>query len=248
MGDVNDELSRRLIDEAARLLAEEGPAGLSVRKLASAAGTSTMAIYSRFGDKPSLLAAMHREGFRRLGAHLQVTATDPETALVELGRAYRRSALQSPHLYALMFGPRPPGFRPGEDDDKAADATYAPLVEAVRAAVQDGLLDGDPERIARQLWVVAHGMVSLELAGHLALSGESAADAYDEALLCAVQPFVSRKHEGRAADSRVPRGALVTSCGSWLAGRHGGQCALQRVQLPDGCGVVDPLIDGADER
>jgi AcrR family transcriptional regulator len=122
VGDVNDELSRRLIDEAARLLAEEGPAGLSVRKLASAAGTSTMAIYSRFGDKPSLLAAMHREGFRRLGAHLQVTATDPETALVELGRAYRRSALQSPHLYALMFGPRPPGFRPGEDDDKAADA------------------------------------------------------------------------------------------------------------------------------
>ena len=194
MSDVNEEdLSQKLINEGARIYAEQGPAGLSLRRVAAAAGTSTMAIYSLFGDKQRLLAAMHREGFRRLGVRLQAAAEDPATALVQLARAYRLSALESPHLYGLMFGPRPPGLQPSEEDDKAANATYAPLVENVRAAVDQKILAGDPERIALQFWVVAHGMVSLELSGHLPFPPEQAAQAYDDALQCAAQPFLTRE-------------------------------------------------------
>jgi len=191
--DVNtDNLTRQMIDEGARMLAEQGPAGLSLRKLAAVCGTSTMAVYTRFGDKPRLLAAMHREGFRRLGDRLRVTATDPLVSLAELGRAYRLAALENQHLYGLMFGTLPPGFEPGEDDEKAAAATYSPLVEGVRKAVAARILVGDPERIALHLWVVAHGMVSLELSGHFPLAGEAAAHAYDEALTFAAMPFLSR--------------------------------------------------------
>jgi AcrR family transcriptional regulator len=69
MDDVNgDELTRQLIDEGARLLAEQGPAGLSLRKLAAAVGTSTMTVYTRFGGKEGLLAAMYREGFGALAS------------------------------------------------------------------------------------------------------------------------------------------------------------------------------------
>lgn len=192
MADVNgDELSRRLIDEGARLLAEQGPAGLSLRKLAAAAGTSTMAVYTRFGDKQGLLAAMHREGFRRLGVRLQQVPTGEP--LTGLGGAYRRAALDSPHLYQLMFGPAPVGFAPGEAEDEAAAATYAPLVAAVRAAVEAGALAGDPERIALHLWVVAHGMVSLELSGQLPGPAEAATRRYEEALLLAAQPFLPKR-------------------------------------------------------
>lgn len=191
MRDVNDDdLAGRLIDEGARLLAEQGSGGLSLRKVAAAAGTSTMAIYSLFGDKERLLAAMLREGFRRLGERLRVDAEDPGAALVELARAYRLAALESPHLYALMFGPRPAGLRPSEADEKAADATYSALVEQVQVAVERGVLVGDPETIALQFWVVAHGMVSLELAGHLPFSPDHAAQAYDAALLRAAEPFM----------------------------------------------------------
>jgi AcrR family transcriptional regulator len=199
VADVNEaDLSQRLIDEGARLLAEHGPAGLSLRKLAAAAGTSTMAIYSLFGDKQRLLAAMYREGFRRLGERLcPASAQAPTDALVELGRAYRRSALDGPHLYGLMFGPRPSDLQPSEADDKAADATYAPLVENVRAAVEDGTLTGDPERIALQLWAVAHGMVSLELADHLPYPADEAAQRYDAALLNAVRPFLTERGTAR---------------------------------------------------
>lgn len=193
MDDVNTaDLTRRMIDEGARILAEQGPAGLSLRKLATVCGTSTMAVYTRFGDKPRLLAAMHREGFRRLGERLEVTAAGPLASLAELGRAYRLAALENRHLYGLMFGTLPPGFEPDEDDDKAAAVTYSPLVEGVRNAVATGILVGDPERIALHLWVVAHGMVSLELAGRLPLTTEAAAQAYDEALAFSAMPFLPR--------------------------------------------------------
>ena len=191
--DVNTEaLTRRMIDEGARILAEQGLAGLSLRKLAAVCHTSTMAVYTRFGDKSGLLTAMHREGFRRLGDRLHVTATDPLESLIHLGRAYRLAALDNPHLYGLMFGTRPPGFAPDANDDKAAALTYTPLVEGVRTAVVAGALHGDPERIALHLWVVAHGMVSLELSGQSPLAAETAEYAYDEALAFAAMPFLPR--------------------------------------------------------
>lgn len=196
MPDVNlDELGRRLIDEAARIFAEQGPAGLSLRKVAAAAGTSTMTVYTRFGDKQGLLDAMHREGFRRLADQIH-EATRSDDPLVELGHAYRSAALASPQLYGLMFGPLPAGFEPTEDTDKAAAATYAPLVDGVRAAVERGDLAGDPEDIALHLWVVAHGMVSLELSGQLPVPAAKAAERYDQALWLAAQPFIP---DGRLA-------------------------------------------------
>jgi len=199
MADVNgDELTSRLIDEAARLLAEQGPAGLSLRKLAAAVGTSTMTVYTRFGDKQGLLEAMYREGFRRLGERMR-TATAETADSLALGHAYRLAALESPHLYGLMFGPPPPDLQPSEDAEKAADATYTPVVEAVREAVELGALVGDPEEIARYMWAVAHGMISLELSGRLSGTPHDAARRYDEALRLAAQPF-----EARAIDERSP--------------------------------------------
>lgn len=190
MADVNvDDLTRLLIDEGARLLAEHGPAGLSLRRIAAAAGTSTMAVYTRFGDKQCLLNAMHREGFRRLGDRLQRAAAHSTDPLTQIGHAYRLAALESPHLYGLMFGPLPAGFEPSEENDKAAAATYTPLVEGVRHAIERGDLTGDADRIALHLWVVAHGMVSLELSGQLPIPPEDAACCYDQALLLAAHPF-----------------------------------------------------------
>lgn len=193
MDEVNapDELTRRLVDEGARLLVENGPGGLSLRRLATAAGTSTMAVYTRFGDKQGLLSAMHREGFRRLGRQLTDALAaqspgEPLAGLAALGRAYRTAALASPFLYDLMFGRAAAEFAPDAAGQAAARAAYDPLVAAVRRAVDAGVLRGDPERIAVHLWVVTHGMVSLELAGALDKSDER----YAEALAFAAAPFI----------------------------------------------------------
>ncbi|GAA3219080.1 TetR/AcrR family transcriptional regulator [Dactylosporangium siamense] len=190
MAHVNE---ARLVDEAARLLVEHGPAGLSLRKVAAAAGVSTMPVYTLFGDKEGLLAAMHREGFRRLGAALAaVPATaEPLADLIELGLAYRRAALSSPHLYGLMFGRTVPQFQPSGADREAADATYQPLVDAVARCQAAGVFGGgDPRRVALHLWAVSHGMVNLELNGQLPELG-SAEDLYLEALGYAGLPFLA---------------------------------------------------------
>jgi AcrR family transcriptional regulator len=188
------DLATRLVDEAGRILSRDGAAALSLRRLATATGTSTMAVYTLFGDKNGLLAAMYRAGFERLGA-TEVAAvdgvTDPLGALAELGYAYRRAALANPHLYDLMFGRPVAAFEPDAADKAVADATFRPLVEAVQRCLDAGVLvGGDPERIAFYLWAVTHGMVSLELAGQLPGDDAARDAAYTDALIYSSTPFL----------------------------------------------------------
>jgi AcrR family transcriptional regulator len=190
----SDELTAKLVDEGARLLVEEGPAGLSLRKVAAAAGVSTMPVYTLFGDKQGLLTAMHREGFRRLGEAMRAepAGDDPAEYLGRLGLVYRTAALASPNLYDLMFGHEVAGVQPDADGTAAADAAYRPLVDAVARCQDAGLLiDGDPEPMALYLWAVAHGMVSLELNGKLP-EPEAAEGRYAEALAYSIMPFLRR--------------------------------------------------------
>ncbi|MEY2552238.1 MAG: hypothetical protein QOC57_98, partial [Ilumatobacteraceae bacterium] len=62
-----DSVGSTLLKAASELLAEEGPAALTVRGIANAAGVSTMNVYSRFGSKDGVVDHLFVEGFRRLG-------------------------------------------------------------------------------------------------------------------------------------------------------------------------------------
>jgi AcrR family transcriptional regulator len=168
---LHDEALRaRLLDRAAQLLSEEGPDALSLRRLAGDAGTSTTAVYSLFGGKPGLLQAIYDEAFRRIDQHIGavVPSEDPAEDLLRLGHAYRRSAIADPHMYTVMFGRRIPGFEPDPHSSEQAWRTFAPLVDAVRRAIDAGLLaEDDPVTVATACWATAHGVVWLEISGLL---------------------------------------------------------------------------------
>jgi len=190
----DETLATRLVDVAARILDEEGAAALTLRRVATEAGTSTMAVYTLFGDKRGLLAAMHGEGFARLGQSMSTAAgadsAEPLEALAALGLAYRAAAQASPHLYGLMFGTAAPGFRPDAGGEAVADSTFRPLVAAVQRAIDAGaLLPADAERIAFHLWAVSHGVVSLELAGQVKGDPDTV---YRDAMVHAIAPFLPR--------------------------------------------------------
>ncbi|MFL6062710.1 MAG: TetR-like C-terminal domain-containing protein [Marmoricola sp.] len=189
---TGDQLAVRLVDEAGRILSAEGASALTLRRLARSVGISTMPVYTLFGDKSGLLSAMYREGYRRLGAALRSAAEagdEPLQALVDLGRTYRRIALANPHLYDLMFGRPVPSFEPDPETQGVADAAFRPLAEAVQQCLDAGLVrGGEAERIAFHLWAVSHGMVSLELAGHLR---DDADRAYEEAMVLGAVPFLA---------------------------------------------------------
>jgi AcrR family transcriptional regulator len=167
--EYDDELRRRLIEAAARLLVSEGLPSVSVRRVASEVGTSTTAIYSLLGGKAGLLRAIFVEGFQRLADHLAAVPAhdDPMEHLAALGLAYHRSALVDPHLYRVMFDCPTPEFQLEPEDVTLALSTLQVLVDAVQRAVDAQLLPGPADQVAVELWAMNHGITSLALSGML---------------------------------------------------------------------------------
>lgn len=168
---ANPQTPTALVEAAARILAEEGPAALSTRRLAAAVGTSTMAVYTHFGGMDDLVRAMVYEGFARLHGRLTrvgVTA-DPVADVAALGYAYRDSALDAPHLYAVMFGSSPlGGFSLTDEDRQHGRYTLEVLVDAVNRCMAAGRFRAcDVQLIAHQMWIAVHGLVTLQLGGYL---------------------------------------------------------------------------------
>jgi AcrR family transcriptional regulator len=153
------------------LLAEEGPAALSTRRLAAAVGTSTTAVYTHFGGKSDLVRAMVQEGFRLLDRRLGEVgeSSDPVADICALGAAYRRNAQEHRHLYSVMFGGASlGGFSLTEEDRQHGRYTLNFLVRAVERGMEMGrLIPGDIHLVAHQMWVALHGLVTLELGGYL---------------------------------------------------------------------------------
>jgi AcrR family transcriptional regulator len=166
----------RLLEGAARLLAEEGPSALTLRRVATEAETSTMAVYTHFGSMPDLADAVVDEGFARLAALLaEVPRTDDAiTDLAGLGRAYLVNARQNPHLYAVMFGTASLGkYRPQTADERMrGQYTFDEMVETAGRAVRQGRLrPAQPLAIASQLWTAMHGYVMLDVGGYFGADG-----------------------------------------------------------------------------
>ncbi|WP_194921642.1 TetR/AcrR family transcriptional regulator [Catenulispora rubra] len=164
-------LRASLLDVAARLLAAEGPAALTMRRIAAEAGCSTMILYKHFGSKDSIAAALYLEGFARLKLHLDAVprAADPAEYLAAVGQAYRESALAEPNFYDVMHGPGIPGYSPDARARAAARQSLAALHIAAQRCIEAGIfrLTADPEEITDVLWAAAHGIISLERAGHI---------------------------------------------------------------------------------
>lgn len=182
-----DAQRRDVVDIAARLLGEEGPQGLSLRRIAREAGGSTQLVYTLFGGKQGLADALYAEGFRRLGeaGTLALQAGPPvgdPLRLVALGHAYRRFALDEPALFSVMFGRSIPGFTPERRTRQAGRlSTYTPVVRTAQECLDAGTLTGrTADDLARVCWSTVHGLASLEVAG---LLGPDDLDAFVDAAL-----------------------------------------------------------------
>lgn len=130
-GDKKQEATSAILDAASKLLAAEGPQALTMRRIATEAGSSTMNLYSRFGGKDGILEALFREGFSRLGTAMSSGAPSGDTIadLTRCGDEYRNFALTNPAYYSVMFD------RPFSE--------FVPSEQAVEDAVGDPRQPGD---------------------------------------------------------------------------------------------------------
>lgn len=160
-----DEVEAALTAAAHRLLAAEGPAALTVRRVATEAGVAPMGVYNRFGGKEGLVDELFRTGFEQLGADIDRISEGPFVEMMVTGMlAYRAFALANPARYSLMFDRPIPGCDPSEASQLTAGATFGKLVAKVQLGIDAGVVrDSDATGIAQMLWAAAHGAVSLEL-------------------------------------------------------------------------------------
>jgi AcrR family transcriptional regulator len=179
-----------LLHAAVQILNEDGPDALQTRKIASAAGTSTMAVYTHFGGMSGLIAAVADEGLRQFDVALAMPPTsDPVADLVATGIAYRRYAIERPHMYRLMLGSTSAhGINaPAHDLLTLTVAeindhypSFAHVVRGVHRCMLAGRIaegsasdDATVVAIAAQFWSSIHGFVMLELAGFYGAQGSA---------------------------------------------------------------------------
>ena len=165
---ISQDSSFALLAATRDIFVSEGIKGLSVRKVAERAGCTTMAVYTRYGGKQGLIGALYDEGFEQLSlAQKKVSINLPaKKRVLALCCAYRATAQQFPHHYALMLGNLSGEHAPAPESAAKAMAAFDTLTNAVvnidrrwrgqsRAA----------KEMAERLFAFCHGWVSLERLG-----------------------------------------------------------------------------------
>lgn len=165
------DLRQALVRAARTLLADGGPAALTLRAAAREAGVSEAAPYRHFTSREDMLSAVAEDGFRRLHARMAEAAA-PERGprgLQQLAVEYARFALEQPAEYRIMFGREAAAL-----ERSSAGAALAEASGAVMDLLQGGIerlqqagavRPGDPETMALACWALMHGLVMLTLDG-----------------------------------------------------------------------------------
>lgn len=167
MNRVHDETSEALLAAAHRLLTTDGPDALTVRRIATEAGMSTMNVYSRFGGKDGVIDELYSYGYDHLFAALDAVPESGDTIadLVQVADAYRSFALDHPMYYEIMFR----RFTPSQLSVERALAGLARFVGRIERGAERGTIslpdDLDPSGATAWLWATCHGLISLELDG-----------------------------------------------------------------------------------
>ena len=155
---------------AERLVAEGGPAALSVRAVAAEAGTTTRAVYSLFGSKEGLVVdALAQSAFEFLadGVDKLVETDDPVADLVAVGvPVFRTLVLEHPALYRIAFQRIVPGLRAGPEVTEARALAHARLHAKIQRVEDAGLLGRKTVREAAvEFNAMLEGLANAELRG-----------------------------------------------------------------------------------
>jgi AcrR family transcriptional regulator len=166
-----------VLSVAVKLLAGEGVAAFTARRVALESQTSTPALYELFGDKSGLIREVFFEGFRLLRERLDtlVDTSDPRADLLALTAIYRSFLRENRVLSELMFSRPFTDFQPGPSELRASGSVRIFIVERVRRCVEAGVLRGDPTDLAHALVSLTQGLAAAENAGRLG-SAEASID------------------------------------------------------------------------
>lgn len=152
--------SEELVLHCTELIAAQGMATFSLRKLAERVGIKAPSIYAHFESKEALLAAARQHARAALGEALAAGPQEhhPRQRLITAAMGYLQFAQDQPHLFALLMM-ETPSSRTTLDEAPDPDSPYALLL----AGVRDFLGETGPkaETLCFGLWSLVHGAAML---------------------------------------------------------------------------------------
>lgn len=193
------------------LMLEEGFEGLSIREIARRTGLGPASLYTYFGGKDEIAAALTEESFRELDEYLaRVPGGMPaDERLVRLGTAYLEFARENPADLACIVTTGLTRVRPAGVDPAILEAPLTRFAEVFRGGSDDGVFAAGDERAvverAYGFWALVHGLAVLAQAWS---DREASADVDFERLLHgAVQTHAAdaRRHPGPPYPLRTQR-------------------------------------------
>ena len=187
-----------MVQTAVALLAADGVAGFTTRRVAQGAATSIPAIYELFGDRAGLVREVYLLGFRQLRSRLEARALtgDVRTDLTDAVMLMRAFVRDNPALADVMFTRPFADYSPGVAEMHATAPVRELFVERVRRCIDAGVMAGDHTDTAHVLLALTLGLAAQETAGWLGSSRASRdrrwAMAID-ALLGGLRPYSSSR-------------------------------------------------------
>ncbi|WP_328762335.1 MULTISPECIES: TetR/AcrR family transcriptional regulator [unclassified Streptomyces] len=127
-----------VLEAAASLVKQHGPAALTMRKLAAELGTAVTSIYWHVGNRESLLDALVERTVQEMGA-IRPAGRSPVERILSVARILRRELRERPHLIAMVHerGLTERMFLPAQQalvhEVRAAGLRGARAADAVRA-------------------------------------------------------------------------------------------------------------------
>jgi AcrR family transcriptional regulator len=167
---TDDELERmraRILAETAKVIAADGYARFSIRKLAEAVGLTPGALYRYFPNKQHLLFAYWAKALGELHARFEridAAEAEPLPVLRKLMLAYAEFALDDSDRFRTLF--LDAEFGEAIDVSRVPDllAAYHLMHKRVAEAIARGVFRPlSPDTAARLLWAAVHGAVVLAL-------------------------------------------------------------------------------------
>jgi len=146
-----------ILTEAARLVAERGADGVSLRELARGAGVSHAAPAHHFTDRRGLFTALATQGF----ALLTEALTDARGRFADAALAYVRFAIEHPGHYQVMFNKSL--LDPADPELAAAEAAAGAELSRGVASLRDPNARADPDAAQLAAWSLVHGFSMLWL-------------------------------------------------------------------------------------
>jgi AcrR family transcriptional regulator len=155
-----------ILEEARKIVEQEGWQALSIRKIAEAIEYSVPVIYDHFANKEAILMEFTREGYQLLNEELTKAKNKhkyPAEQIEAMAYAYWDFAFKNKEYYQLMYGLGMPTCETVKQISELhifSDLILAPIQQMITGSSRH---DTDAFLKLHTFWSMLHGLVSINM-------------------------------------------------------------------------------------